>query len=264
MINKISFCIATNGKKNIITQICIGSIAIACNRANINFEIIVCGVCDPFISLSNTLSFIKCINHSEEANTGQLAKLRNLAAEHSDGDVLVFLDDDIIFHDDWAKQLIHYSNNHSWDILGNRILMPNHDRYWDRAVMRKNGLHHMVSYDYPDTDPELYQTGCFWIVSRYLFNQHKWDSNIGYYAAHHGGINEDIEYSQRLASYGYKFMFNKDGLVWHWDELYREIKYPNDVSICEKFKNPERMVYSHEFLSLLTRLGVEYTLENAT
>lgn len=261
MINKISFCIATNGKKELITQISIGSIAIACKNANINFEIIICGVCEPFIYFSKILSFIKCLDHNEEANTGQLAKLRNLAAKHTDGDILVFLDDDIIFNDDWAIKLLEYSNKTSWDILGNKILMPNYDRYWDRAVMRKNGLHHMVHYDYPDTDPELYQTGCFWIVSRQLFNQHQWDSNISYYASHRGGINEDIEYSQRLASYGYKFMFNEEGLVWHWDESYREIKYINNISVCEKFKNPPKMIYSNEFLSLLTRLGVEYTTE---
>jgi glycosyltransferase involved in cell wall biosynthesis len=259
MINKVSFCIATNGKKEVLTTTCIGSIAKACINANLAFEIIVCGITDPFKNLSNILKFIKCVDHPKEANNGELAKLRNLAAEHTDGDILVFIDDDIIFHDDWAISLINYSSNHSWDILGNRILMPNYDRYWDRAVMRKNLLHHMVPYDYPDSDPELYQTGCFWIVSRSLFNNYKWDSDIGYYAAHHGGTNEDIEYSQRLASHGYKFMFNVNGLVWHWDEYYREIKYPDGISVCEKFKNPEPMLYSHEFLSLLTRLGVEYT-----
>ena len=261
MINKISFCIATNGKKQVITHICVTSIANTCKKANINFEIIISGDCGCLEYLAKHNAFIKCVNHPQEAQTGQLAKLRNLAAEHTDGDIIVFLDDDIIFNGDWASELINYSNHTSWDILGNRILMPNHDRYWDRAVMRKNGLHHMVNYDYPDTDPELYQTGCFWIVSRQLFNQYKWDSNIGYYASRHGGINEDIEYSQRLASYGYKFMFNKKGLIWHWDESYREFKYPNDDSVCERIKDPPPMSYEKDFLSLLAELGVSFTVD---
>lgn len=259
MINKISFCIATNDKKSLITTVSIGSIVKTCKNAGINFEIIICGICDTFKEFCNIASYIKCINATEEANSGKLAKLRNIAAEYCDGDVLVFLDDDIIFHDDWAINLINYSKDNNWQILGNRILMPNLDRYWDRAVMRKNGLHHMVDYNYPDTDPELYQTGCFWIVTKKLFDNNKWDASIGYYAAHSGGINEDIEYSQRLASKGYKFMFNINSLVWHWDEQYREIKYENGFSVCEKFKNPEPMRYSHDFLALLTRLGVEYT-----
>jgi GT2 family glycosyltransferase len=114
----------------------------------------------------------------------------------------------------------------------------------------------MVSYDYPDCDPELYQTGCFWIVTKKLFEQHKWDSNIGYYASHHGGVNEDVEYSRRLSSIGYKFKFNKDGLVWHWDERYKEFFFPNGVSVCERLANPQPMLYSNEFVGLLTELGV--------
>lgn len=254
---KINFCIATNGKKQQITHIGITSIVNTCKKAGVDFEIVVCGNAEPFEYLKNN-SFIKLLNYKNEAETGQLAKLRNLAVYSDNYDILVFLDDDIIFSSDWAENLLSYNSTNSWEVLGNRILMPNRDRYWDRAVIRFNGLHHMVSYDYPDCDPELYQTGCFWIVKKELFDQHKWDENIKYYASHNGGINEDVEYSRRLSSNGYKFKFNVNGLVWHWDESYKEFHFPNGHSTCEKLANPQPMLYNNEFLNLLTELGVQY------
>lgn len=254
---KIKFCISTNGKKQFITHIAIASIVNTCKKSNILFEIIICGNSEPFEYLKNN-DFIKLINHKHEADSGQLAKLRNLAVIDDNYDCVVFLDDDIIFDSNWAKNLLIYNSNNNWQILGNKILMPNHDRYWDRAVIRLNGLHHMVDYDYHDNDPELYQTGCFWILKKEIYDIHKWDSNIAYYAAHHGGVNEDVEYSRRLSRNGYRFKFDKNNLVWHWDEQYREFHFPNGHSTCEKLANPQPMIYSYDFLNLLTELGVQY------
>ena len=186
-----------------------------------------------------------------------LAKLRNLAAEKADGDVLVFLDDDIIFDQSWVSQLQKFSNDKHWDILGNKILLPDGGRYWDRSILNP---HQMVSYDFADNDPRLYQTGCFWVVRMEVFEKHKWDASIEYYAQKKGKVNEDVEYSQRLKDAGYLLKFDKDNLVWHWDDSYQEVKINSLASLClKKDMIPANMVKESQvmsqFIHLVENLG---------
>ena len=222
------------------------------NGVSCDYEIVVCGVTDPFSSVDS----IKLIQAEEDANSGMLAKLRNIAADNCSGDAIVFLDDDIIFDKDWADKFIKHSNSNHWDILGNKILLPDGGRYWDRAILNP---HQMVSYDFVDTDPRLYQTGCFWIVRKEVYDKHKWDSTIEYYAQKNGKLNEDVEYSQRLKQAGYKLKFDQSNLVWHWDDSYQEVEINPLASLClKKDMIPANMLkqtqYKKEFESLLQEL----------
>lgn len=227
-VKKISFCISTNGKKADKTAKTIASIKKTLASAQLtDSEIIVCGVVSPFKDVGG----IKLVEASQDAETGMLAKLRNTAAEHATGDAIVFLDDDIIFEEGWAARLLQFSKEKHWDILGNKILLPDGGRYWDRAILNP---HQMVSYDFVDTDPRLYQTGCFWIVRAEVFSKHKWDSSIEYYAQRNGKVNEDVEYSDRLKKAGYKLKFDEKNTVWHWDDNYQEVMINPLASICLK------------------------------
>ena len=95
----------------------------------------------------------------------------------------------------------------------------------------------MVSYDHDHNDPKLYQTGCFWVVRSSLFEKHKWDSTIEYYAERSGKENEDLEYSRRLKQAGYKLKFDKNNLVWHWDEAYQQVDIGPKTSVCLRKKD---------------------------
>jgi glycosyltransferase involved in cell wall biosynthesis len=225
---KISFCISTNGKKVEKTLKSITSIQQSMQQStDLDYEIVVCGVVDEFVNIKNIL----CIDASEDANTGKLARLRNIAAEKTTGDVVVFLDDDILFSKEWTQKFKKYNDNNSWDVLGNKILLPNGGRYWDRATVQP---HVMVPYTVEDTDPNLYQTGCFWIVRKATWQTNKWNDDIAFYAERSGGINEDVEYSRRLIKNGYHLKFDKDNVVWHWDHSYRQVNIDNGVSLCLK------------------------------
>jgi len=225
--DSISFCISTNGKKTEITEMQIRSILNNANKSNIKSEIVVCGIVDQFEKFKDDR--VKLVDATKLAETGMLAALRNKAAEKCESDVLVFCDDDIIFEDDWLNRLTEFSTTKYWDVLGNKILLPDGGRYWDRATIKP---HTMVDYEHPEDDMNLYQTGCFWILRREVFNNEKWDSSIPYYAEKNGGINEDLEYSRRLISKGVNLSFDSENTVWHLDSRYKEVSLPNGHLIC--------------------------------
>ncbi len=216
-VSGISFCISTNAGKVDKTLLEIKSIKTAMAQVDIPFEIILSGVVEPFEEEQG----IVLVESSKSAQTGMLAKLRNDAAEHASHDVIVFVDDDFIFPKSWAKQLISFSKSRGWDVLGNKILLPSGDRFWDRSTMIP---HKLVNYDYPDYNHNLYQTGGFWIMRKETYLNHKWNSLIPINAAENGAhpYNEDIDLSIRMHNAGIELCFDKENYVWHDDLSYVE------------------------------------------
>jgi GT2 family glycosyltransferase len=257
---KISFCISTNGEKSYITKTSIASILNIAN--NIDYEVFVGGKIENLKDFNNDRVIYN--EYLLEANTGRLAKLRNLTASKATGDILVFLDDDIIFDENWLNGLLDFNHKNDWSILGNIIIGPGGDRYWDRSIKYQtpDGQHlqHLVDYDHPVNDTRLYQTGCFWILKKGIYDIEKWDNRIGYYAANNGGVNEDVEYSTRLQSLGYHLHFNKYSIVWHWDDSYRQFSWPTGEQSCGKINNYIPIKYKKEFIDLVSSLKYKFDI----
>jgi hypothetical protein len=249
-MKEISFCISTNGLQPSKTMKTISSIERTMLEAEVDdFEIIVSGNVSPFGQCKR----VKLISRTEDAEQGKLALLRNSCYEVSEGEIVVFLDDDILLDRLWYTRLITYSSSSKWQILGNRILLPNGERYWDRVIHQP---HQMVPYDFDETDRRLYQTGCFWIIKRNVLETHQWDSDITYYTERMGGINEDMEFSRRLIKAGHILKFDALNTVWHWDESYRQENHNSGISICVKNtdSDPEGYKYCDSFKTLLESL----------
>jgi hypothetical protein len=226
----VSFCIATNGKKQEKTILEIRSIKEAMRKAPVPHEVIVSGDVEKFEGIEE----IKLVKTPEDAHGGLLAKLRNNAAEKVQYKIIVFADDDLIFGKNWGLRLCEYSNQHDWDVLGHRVLLPNGGRYWDRCTYNP---HSLIDYDAESYRGTLYQSGAFWIIKKRVYDVEKWDSSIGYYADRGGGINEDVEYSLRLQRKGFTISFDKENLVWHNDERYVEDVTRKRVLLLETAKN---------------------------
>lgn len=47
---------------------------------------------------------------------------RNKGVQESNGDIIAFIDDDIVFHENWLKGLYQFNINHHWDAIGGRVL----------------------------------------------------------------------------------------------------------------------------------------------
>ena len=217
-VNGISFCISTNGAKPEKTILEINSIHNTMSDIGVPYEVVVAGNTTPFKGLN-----ITTVHTPEDAEKGLLAKLRNNAGEVAKHDVLVFVDDDFLFPKNWATRFLEFSRNNDWDVLANKILLPDGSRFWDRST---KSPHQLVDYDYPSYSSNLYQTGGFWIMRAEVYRENKWNSTLVINAAEKGQSpeNEDIELSRRIYSSGYQIDFDKENLVWHNDSSYVEFE----------------------------------------
>ena len=209
-VDGISFCVITNGEKKEKTELEIKSIHRTMKNVDVPYEVVVSGIW-------NDSENIKVISAEEEANTGKTSTMRNKAADASQYSSIVFIDDDIVFPEEWASSFVEFSQNEDWNVLSNRLLLPDGGRCWDRATISP---HQLVDYDHPTSDLKLYQTSGFVIIRKDVFAQQKWDDNLGFYQPNEQGMNEDVEYSMRLAKNGFALSFDENNTVWHNDDSY--------------------------------------------
>ena len=104
---------------------------------------------------------------------------------------------------------------------------------------------------------------------REVFENHQWDGKIpiNNLETTGKGVNEDIEYYERLYNNGYIVQFDSENTTWHWDDRYVQINLPDGnsqtllKSVIEKNLGPQNFPPQHsEFTNLLSMLGV---VENA-
>jgi len=208
----VSFCIPTNGKRPEKTELTIKSIKAQVGKP---VEIIVCGDVGNFRHIDG----VTFVDRKEEAHSRKVAVLRNKAAEVAKYDVIAWCDDDIVLDSNWLQNTITYSAHNGWNVLGNKVLLPDGTRYWDRATLNP---HKLVAYDHPSYDKALYQSSAFFLVRKNIWKDVKWDETKLVYADAEGQIPEDVQYSIDLVTKSFVFDFNKDSMVWHNDDSYFE------------------------------------------
>ena len=249
----ISFCVSTNGAKPEKTNLELSSIHKTMQEVDIPYEVIIAGDTKSFVAGERNV----LVHTPEDAHNGLLAKLRNNAAEKSQYDVIVFVDDDFIFDTNWAARLLEHSAENGWDILANKILLPDRSRFWDRATMSP---HVLVDYDYPEYSKNIYQTGGFWIMRKEVYEKIQWDSNIPINAAERGSnkINEDIDMTLRCYAAGYVISFDEENTVWHNDENY--IEFNNQTLLKNLVSKQTDISYlpskSNKFKNLIAKIKV--------
>jgi len=244
----ITFCISTNGGKVDKTNMLVSSILGMTAAKGVEVDIIITGCIDQFKNLDN----VKLIDACNDANSGMLSKLRFIAADGIDADIIVFVDDDFLFPKGWLINLVSFSDKKSWNILGNKILLPNGDRFWDRCTFKP---HTMVDYDHPEDDPFLYQTGGFWVITKSAYSSLKWDPSIPINADKKGmNYNEDIDMSIRAREMGFNISFDKHNYVWHNDKSYRQ-----SGGVILKVPEGAHIIYgmSKDFLNLVDALKLK-------
>jgi len=154
-----------------------------------------------------------------------LGRNRNIGAEQVieryDPIYILFIDDDILLSKKWLDSFISVVDSCDPEIYHTRLLLPNGGRCWDYCSINP---HMMCNYD--QQRPNWYITGGYWCVKSNLWDQHKWDDNIPMYAMlkDKGALNEDVEYSLRLAKNGLVPTFDVNNLAWHFDNRYKQVQ----------------------------------------
>lgn len=233
----ISFIICTNGKKVALTKLLIESIF---NTAGQDADIHLGGVVTEFTNLSDK---VHLHDFSYEALNGYVGALRNKTMEQANGDILVYCDDDVIYPLEWYNKFLKFNKqNPDWQIMSNKIYLPNGGRYWDRAIVDYD-THTMVDYDHDKTDHRLFFCATWFAMKKECFIKNKFDPDLLYYGGYKDKnlpvekwkTAEDLELSRRLYDNGYVIDFDKDNYVfhaaWNFSEVIRRDN-PNYKDVC--------------------------------
>lgn len=205
----ISYIIPSNNRNFLKTQSTIESIHYQYTNLNYSYEIIVCGLLKD--RLINKVNYFLIDEFS--ANNGYVGRLRNLGADNSHYDNIVFLDDDIILNHDWLNNTINF--NTDWLVLSNKIYNIDGSRFWDRSTYIPH--HKLVDYQ-TISSPKLYQTSGFMLIKKHLLETIRWSET----AKIHSETPEDILYSKRLHKNKIPLCFNQKALVWHNSDMYTQ------------------------------------------
>ena len=114
--------------------------------------------------------------------------MRNSLAKEAQFNKFVSLDDDFLLHPKWASAVDEVKND--FDIATSIILNPDLSRYCDWVNLIENytflrAYHEMF-------DKCRYMTGGYGIYKDYIFKDHAWNDDLGFYQG------EDVSSAQAL------------------------------------------------------------------
>jgi hypothetical protein len=213
----ITFSIITNGANPPLLHREIESIEGACPPGS--YEIIVVG--EPPVGLPDT---VKKIWDPQSARGGKICTLRNRGVAAAEGDIIVAVDDDFIFPENFYEELS--IPGREWDVMVTRIINPDGTRFWDWSTL--GGPKGHVLLPYGQGDPHLYLTGGFIIMKSHVAKSVPWPEERGFYE------EEDVYFSRDLLSRGYKIAFNMKIVMTHNDRRYTAIKGPRGTFVYRR------------------------------
>ena len=198
----VSFCIITDGRRPDLLLAEIASIRALELPA---YEIIVSG------TLSAPIDDITFVDSTADALSGRLGAMRNRACAAARFDRLVVADDDLRFHRDFA---IVGDRRLSYDVLCVRILNVDGTRYWDWATNGGPQGHRLLAYG--ERDSHVYVCGCLAVMHYRVHDAEQWAEDRGFYQA------EDVEWSERVRTAGFRIEHTPMATVTHCDERYTQ------------------------------------------
>ena len=197
-----SFCIISGGSRPEKLDRCIASIH---KQAVPDYEIILAGI-------GTEREDLIYLPLPEAAQAGRTSVMRNAAAARSRFEHLVFIDDDIELQPGWYEGLEpHLADS---DLLTTRLLNPDGTRHWDWAAIGGPEGHRLLDYNQPDK--HLYLTSGLVICRADIWEEHPWNESLGFRE------DEDVEWSQRVLSAGYKPHSCQASTAVHLDDRYTQ------------------------------------------
>jgi len=169
---------------------------------------------------------------AQEANKGQICKIRNALANRVTTELLVHCDDDILFTEGYADSILSVKDD-PWDILCTRILNPNGTRYWDWAAFYEGKGQTLVPYD--SMDKQMYATGGHAIYRKHVFQKVRWNESLTH------GANEEFSFAADARNCGLRFSLKKSATVFlqyhHCDAQASIDRQPQkSEGTCSEFK----------------------------
>lgn len=262
----IQFVICTNAKNVHYTKTTIKSIKNVVKNPIIHIG----GIINPFKDDPSLILH----DFSNEAINGYVGKLRNKTIEKTTSDIIVYCDDDVAYPENWYDNFCKWNDiNPNWNIMSNKIYLPNGGRYWDRAII-DNDTHTLVDYDHDILDKRLFFCATFFAIKRSCFNKNKFNETLKYYGGYSNKnmpveaweTAEDLELSRRLYNNNYVIDFDKNNYVYHIAYDFLEIFRPDDYNFRNVTVHRNFLQYESEKAKQITdqdkKLKFESLLRN--
>jgi len=192
------------------------------NASDINYEIIVVdnNSTDKTKEIieSFKLGFDEKLEYFFEANQGKSFAL-NKGIAKSKGDIIAFIDDDVLLDEGWISSVVRSSKEYRWDAMGGRIL-PRYPAGTPRWIKDNKDLlaGPIALYDYGE-DVKRYRgfmapfAGANMAVKKTLFDEvGLFKTNLG---PGRGTFSEDTELFERLKDAHKNLYYCGETLVWH-------------------------------------------------
>jgi glycosyltransferase involved in cell wall biosynthesis len=210
------------------------------------------------------LPFVKILHYNESFN---YSKLNNYAVKHSDGEVLLFLNNDTeVISEDWIESMLEHAMRKEVGAVGCKLLYPNNTIQHAGVIVGLTGFAGHVFSRLPD-DAYTYfgsvdfvrnflaVTGACMMVRRDMFVE------IGGFDERFILCGSDVEICFRLIAHGYRIVYTPFARLYHHEAITRGKEIPTEdfklsLSAYNKYLNDGDPYYN----SNLTRLKTDCSL----
>jgi glycosyltransferase involved in cell wall biosynthesis len=180
-----------------------------------NFEVIVVsdGSSDGTNEYLSALTTPLCFHTVVQPNQG-VAVARNSGVRHATGDLVLFIDDDVVPAPQLIAEHVRIHTTHTDDVIVLGPMLTPDDfpmsRWvrWEQAMLTKQ-YDAMLAGQYTPTARQFY-TGNTSLARTHLLASGGFDENFR--------RAEDVELAYRLAKRGLQFVFNPDAIGYHYAE----------------------------------------------
>jgi len=175
------------------------------------------------------LSFVKTLQYNEPFN---YSRLNNYAVKHSDGEVLLFLNNDTeVISEDWIESMLEHAMRKEIGAVGCKLLYPNNTIQHAGVVVGLTGFAGHVFSRLPD-DAYTYfgsvdfvrnylaVTGACMMVRRDVFDE------IGGFDERFALCGSDVEICFRLIEHGYRIVYTPFARLYHHEAITRGKEIP--------------------------------------
>ncbi len=149
-----------------------------------------------------------------------MVKARNVGLQHAKGDVVAYIDDDVVVSKEWAKYILKPYENETVGGVGGRVVPSGHqettislpEKYRAIGKLFDNGFI-LNNYDIPTQNPTEVDTliGCNMSFRRELLLK------IGGFDENFMGscFRDDTDVSTRVKKLKYRLIYHPKAVVWH-------------------------------------------------
>lgn len=146
-----------------------------------------------------------------------LPNARNLGIKKSIGDVLLFIDDDMVIDSKVFDIHLKAHEDRNLGILSGRIIQKGDDKWADinvPTIIDFKTAETKANFDLKDSGETQYSSGGHFSVKKSTFNK------VGLFNSFYGAnaLYEDVDMSIRVKNCGFKLFYKSDAVTYHFSE----------------------------------------------